>query len=858
MMAALTMSKQVLCIVFVSVVAILAFSSTPLVFARSSAQRPQYQDVPYEQLISNRFTFQGPAIANWPVIDVAPSSVHSVQASSLRASANTAVSDRILVDSIGLKATPNSDGPSVWLLTNSSLYFYDGVANSLTRFDTIPGVNITIEPSTRMEAAAQPAAGTESLFLVSSKTIVDCRFISSSIQFVSCAFTAVPANPAFQQVADIACTNSADGCLIATKTGGVFMYNAVKYTMSAFETPISLDDAPIFFAVAVRANSITETPLTVAVATHKHFAIQRNGIWRKEWTISIAQGVNNEQAQSITHLQFMEDGALALVMPDSVYVQDPDLRTYERIGTRSGLPYNDTKAVTAGRVMVPNSDGHMRKVWTGTPAGAIRIDQNINNSCIMCRQEQRSFRYFFGSRWLPTQTAVPSTNSVLFASASFSGNDVWLLTAQGLSQISVVNMTLAQKAAHYQAMVYPRHDRFGLTSECSLKEFGNLNTYELESSDNDGLWTSMYGVSQALRYACTRTAEAKADAWHALEGLQLLNNATGIKGLMARSVLPIGTLPRGGTWHNSTTMPAFQWKGDTSSDEVTGHMFAYPMFLDLVAETDAEKKLVYSLLYDIARYITENHFYLIDVTGKHTTWGVWAPEYLNFNQTWYDERGVNTMQILSWMRSAYRVTGDPMFANATKFLIEQNGYAENMVNSKITPPDDDNFSDDELSFLPYYTWMYAGQHPGVAKPIEPAGTEELFQIGMIRTWNYIRAEKPSLWNFIYGTYFWGADPVKQEVDFLLEDAIFNLKRWPMELIDWPISNDYRLDIQFSPYGARNGKRGDILEAFPPDERRCTLWNNDPYSGSGGSGHAEYSGQPWLLPYWLGVFEKFIV
>lgn len=35
------------------------------------------------------------------------------------------------------------------------------------------------------------------------------------------------------------------------------------------------------------------------------------------------------------------------------------------------------------------------------------------------------------------------------------------------------------------------------------------------------------------------------------------------------------------------------------------------------------------MLTNITRYIVKNGFYLIDVTGNHTTWGVWAPAQLN-------------------------------------------------------------------------------------------------------------------------------------------------------------------------------------------------------------------------------------
>lgn len=55
-------------------------------------------------------------------------------------------------------------------------------------------------------------------------------------------------------------------------------------------------------------------------------------------------------------------------------------------------------------------------------------------------------------------------------------------------------------------------------------------------------------------------------------------------------------------------------------------------------------------------YIKRNKYYLIDVTGRPTRWGVWAPEQINFNQSWADEHGLNSLQILTYLLSAYRVT----------------------------------------------------------------------------------------------------------------------------------------------------------------------------------------------------------
>lgn len=65
---------------------------------------------------------------------------------------------------------------------------------------------------------------------------------------------------------------------------------------------------------------------------------------------------------------------------------------------------------------------------------------------------------------------------------------------------------------------------------------------------------------------------------------------TGIHGLMARSVVEENITVEGGVWHESNSIPGWKWKGDTSSDEVVGHMFAYPIVYDLIAEGDEDMK----------------------------------------------------------------------------------------------------------------------------------------------------------------------------------------------------------------------------------------------------------------------------
>jgi hypothetical protein len=64
-------------------------------------------------------------------------------------------------------------------------------------------------------------------------------------------------------------------------------------------------------------------------------------------------------------------------------------------------------------------------------------------------------------------------------------------------------------------------------------------------------------------------------------------------------------------------------------------------------------------------------------------------------------------------------------------LCDEYGYNINIINQKITQPSDDNFSDDELAFLPYFTYIWAQQ---------PEMQQE-FMLSIDRAWRVRKAGK---------------------------------------------------------------------------------------------------------------------
>lgn len=71
-----------------------------------------------------------------------------------------------------------------------------------------------------------------------------------------------------------------------------------------------------------------------------------------------------------------------------------------------------------------------------------------------------------------------------------------------------------------------------------------------------------------------------AAAWHYFDGMHLLFDVTGIKGYPARGpTMPNETWPGpdSPSWHTSPTMPGWHFESRTSSDQIDGHVFVYPL-----------------------------------------------------------------------------------------------------------------------------------------------------------------------------------------------------------------------------------------------------------------------------------------
>ncbi|MFN0112809.1 MAG: hypothetical protein ACKVZH_28450 [Blastocatellia bacterium] len=441
--------------------------------------------------------------------------------------------------------------------------------------------------------------------------------------------------------------------------------------------------------------------------------------------------------------------------------------------------------------------------------------------------------YLAGKRWLPDDDIKG-----IGLESSGQTKAIWVETMLGFSRIEYKQITLADKSQSFVERVQKRHVRWGMTSDSHLKIPGDLASNQMVSSDNDGLWTQMYIAAEAFRYSVTKATDARANAKVGFEAMLRLEAITGISGFHARSIIKIGEdiQPGDGEWH-TTADGKWRWKGDTSSDEIVGHYFGYAVYYDLVAD-EAERQKIRGVVTRMTDHILNNNYQLIDVDGKRTRWGWWAPE-----DIWEDpdETGLRALHMLAHLRTAHHITGNPRYEQAYQELITKHRYHLLMRNQKINYPGRINHSDDELAFLSYYPLLVYEKD---------AKLREVYLQSLERSWQVERPERNPLWNFIYAACS-GAK------DFDREDSIRTLREIPMDLIEWTVTNSHRLDVPMDLLADRF-KRAQALIVLPYDELPMTKWNGNPYRIDGGNGgRSEDDGAYFLLPYWMGRHHKLI-
>lgn len=354
------------------------------------------------------------------------------------------------------------------------------------------------------------------------------------------------------------------------------------------------------------------------------------------------------------------------------------------------------------------------------------------------------------------------------------------VTPRGISIITSEFMTLEQKANHFDEIAdkyYVRNEGYQVSRR--LRKYGDMDSGWLPNSDNDGLFTGLYCASQCFRYKVTGDLKAKENAKRAVNAMIKLTKISGKPGFTARATRysneeNFGTGNRE-EWHICEDNPDCEWLGETSSDEMTGHYFAYGIYYDLVAD-ETEKKEIAAVVKTITDHILENNFHLCDVDGVPTTWANWEPELLNNDDRWFYERGTNSLEILSFLKTTYHVTGDDKYNRVFDMLVKKHHYAMNCMQYKC---EDLHIAhiDDQLDFTNIYPLiMYT----------DDEAQKEIFKMGLTHHFDYEKVERSPMFNIVYGAL------TDNPCD--LENAAKSLAEMNLDLVRWPMYNSHRKDI----------------------------------------------------------------
>jgi hypothetical protein len=269
----------------------------------------------------------------------------------------------------------------------------------------------------------------------------------------------------------------------------------------------------------------------------------------------------------------------------------------------------------------------------------------------------------------------------------------------------------------------------------------------------------------------------------------------------------------------------------------------------------------------ITDHLLEHRYVLIDHDGKPTRWAVYGPDFLNQDPRWWQERGLKSLSMLSYLAVAAHVTGDSKYSEASRRLIDEHSYAHNAMYAKVQHgPGSGNQSDDEMGFMCFYSLLRCSNDERL---------KNLIRLSFYGYWVNEGPEKNPFFNFAYAACNLDCfadlnfgrltlDPWKG----WHEDSIATLRGFPMDRRNWGHLNSHRLDVVGLP-AERSAdldepdpprRRGHLIngKVLPVENRHFGHWNTDPWQlDYAGNGEELSAGTVFLLPYYMGLYHHFI-
>lgn len=437
-------------------------------------------------------------------------------------------------------------------------------------------------------------------------------------------------------------------------------------------------------------------------------------------------------------------------------------------------------------------------------------------------------RHFYpASYWLPDArvTAIAESDN---------GNSVWVGTENGVACIETVMMTLKEKADFYQEYTEKYNVRdVGFVAHRKLENATDFNSGYVYITDNDGLRTGTYLLSQCYRYAVTGESEALEICRRSVKALLRLLTVTGVPGLTARCVRKKGDIAYCGTMPKWFDAGDYEWLGNVSSDEMVGHFSSLSVFYEICAN-DEEKAQISKYLCAVVDHILENDYKLRDADGEFTRWGNWNPDDINRNEFWSGEHGTNALEMLAFLKIAYRMSGDEKYNTEYLRLIKEEHYLVNTMYRKIHDAHTVHI-DDNLCFLISIPLLMLETNPDI---------RQCLLVGMREHWEYERVERNPVLNVIYGALSGECCDIDR--------AVGTMRELPLEMLDVTVINSTRNDLVWDYEPEQFGEKPQLKEPLPYDEKPVLRYNRNHFRADVVRNFPVlHEATTFLLPYWMG-------
>lgn len=242
--------------------------------------------------------------------------------------------------------------------------------------------------------------------------------------------------------------------------------------------------------------------------------------------------------------------------------------------------------------------------------------------------------------------------------------------------------------------------------------------------------------------------------------------------------------------------------------------------------------------------------------------------------------------MLSMLLAAHRVRPVEKFATAFDHLIDEHAYDLNLLNQLVATPEEINYSDVGLSFLPFYTVAHACRPSSGNDDDDDSSDGTLamcdrarpFLVASLeRSYAVVSKQHSALWDFIYGAatriFDIRLDERRQNSDRKQingrtsssdggvaeewrEAGLKCLVDYPWDLVEWAVDNGRRPDLRSdaSLLPSVNQSTTSIRRS----ESNALKWFNNPFDFENDQGGL-YEEDPtfFLVAYWLARYHGFV-